>query len=424
MRCVPVTEEFPKVIKVRQKFTTPLLENIPEKIYTEMAPFSAQVLPGQRIALAVGSRGIRNLPVIVSAVITKLKEWGAEPFIVPAMGSHGGATADGQKEVLASFGITEANLKVPIISNMNAKEIGRTAQGIPVYFDRAAASADGIILINRIKPHTDFRAPVESGLLKMLAVGLGKQRGAELIHSHGALGLQTLIPLMADVISQKLPILFGLGILENARDETADIIALDARQMREKEPGLLIRARELMPKLPVDSLDVLVVERMGKNISGTGIDTNITGRMGIRDQPDPQTPHISRIVVLDLTEESHGNALGVGLADIISQRLREKIDLEKTYANVVTTSFLERGFIPLVMPTDREAITVALKTVGRPVNPQDARLMIIRSTLDLEEIYLSANLFVEIKDMPGIEVIGVPETLAFSEGGELLIKLD
>jgi len=419
-----VTEEFPRVIKIRQKFTSPLLENIPEQIYSEMAPFSTQVLSGQRIAVAVGSRGIRNLLIIVSAVVTKLMEWGAEPFIVPAMGSHGGATAEGQKEVLASFGITEENLGVPIISNMDVIEIGQIAQGIPVYIDREAAAADGIILINRIKPHTDFRAPVESGLIKMLAVGLGKQRGAELIHSHGLLGLQTLIPLMADVAIQRLPILFGLGILENARDETADIIALDSRRMREKEPSLLIRASELMPKLPIDCLDVLVVEKMGKNISGTGVDTNIIGRMGIRSQPDLETPKISRIVVLDLTEESHGNALGVGLADIIPKSLREKIDLEKTYANVVTTSLLERGFIPLVMPTEREAISVALKTVGRPVNRQDVRLMIIRSTLDLEELYISANMLLEILDMPGMEVIGEPESLAFSEAGELMTKLN
>ncbi|MEL7565669.1 MAG: lactate racemase domain-containing protein [Dehalobacterium sp.] len=419
-----MTNEFPKVVRVRQKFNTPLLENIPEKIYAEMAPFSARVLPGQKIAVAVGSRGIRNLFLIVSTVVGILKEWGAEPYIVPAMGSHGGATAEGQKEVLASFGVTETNLDVPVISHMDTIEIGQTAQGVPVYFDREAAAADGIILINRIKPHTDFRAPVESGLLKMLAVGLGKQKGAELIHSYGTLGLQTLIPIMAEVINQTLPIICGLGILENARDETADIIALESGQMGEKEPALLIRARELMPKLLADSLDVLVVERMGKNISGTGIDTNIIGRMGIRNQPDPAKPNISRIVVLDLTEESHGNALGVGLADVVSQRLREKIDIEKTYANVVTTSLLDRGFIPLVLPTDREAISVALKTVGRPVDPKDARLMLIRSTLDLEELYLSANLLEEIKDMPEIEIIGVPETLVFSDEGELLTKLD
>lgn len=419
-----MTEDFPKVIKVRQKFASPLLENIQDKINSEMAPFSDQVLHGQRIAVAVGSRGIRNLLVIVSAVVTKLKEWGAEPFIVPAMGSHGGATSDGQKEVLASFGITEENLEVPIISNMDVLEIGHIREGIPVYIDRETIAADGIILINRIKPHTDFRAPVESGLMKMLVVGLGKQRGAELIHSHGVLGLQTLIPLMADVAINKLPILFGLGILENARDETADIIALDSNQMREKEPSLLIRASELMPKLPIDFLDVLVVEKMGKNISGTGIDTNIIGRMGIRNQADLQTPKISRVVVLDLTEESHGNALGVGLADIIPRRLQEKIDINKTYANVVTTSLLERGFIPLVMPTDRETISIALKTVGRPVNPQDARFMIIRSTLDLEEIYISTNMVLEIKDMPGIEIIGEPESLSFSEEGELMIKLN
>lgn len=416
--------DFPKVIRIKQNFCTPILENIQEKIYKEMTPFSPQVLPGQRIAIAVGSRGIRNILKIVATVVERIREWGGDPFIVPAMGSHGGATADGQKEVLASFGITEENLKVPIVSSMDTIEIGKTAEGVPVYFDRAAAAADGVVLINRIKPHTDFRAPVESGLLKMLAIGLGKQRGAELIHSYGSAGLQKLIPLMADVIGKKLPILFGLGVIENARDETADIIAMNYTQMKEKEPQLLIRARELMPKLPADYLDVLVVEKMGKNISGTGIDTNIIGRMGIRNQIDPELPQISRIVVLDLTEESHGNALGVGLADIIPQRLRNKIDLKKTYANVVTTSFLERGFIPLVMPTDEEAISVALKTPGRPVKPQDAKLMIIRSTLDLEELYISADLLPKVKDMPGIEVVGDLEELRFSNTGDLLTKLD
>ncbi|GAW93788.1 lactate racemase domain-containing protein [Calderihabitans maritimus] len=414
---------FPRVVKIKQRFDTPKLDDVEGRVEAEIAKVRDRIRPAARIAVAVGSRGIRNLQKIVATVVNKIKEAGGEPFIIPAMGSHGGATVEGQKEVLASYGITEDALGVPVVSNMATVQIGETARGIPVFFDRVAAEADGIVVINRVKPHTDFHGRVESGLLKMLAIGLGKQKGAEMIHSYGIAGLRELIPQAANVILKKMPVLFGLAILENAEDDTADIVALRAEEIEAQEPVLLERARLLMPRLPVQRLDVLVVEEMGKNISGVGLDPNITGRIGIRQQRDAEAPIISRVVVLDLTEESHGNALGMGLADVITRRFRNKVDLSTTYANVITSGFLERGFIPLVMPSDQEAIDLALRTCGRRVEPATARLMLIKNTLELGELYVSTALLPEVEQNPQVEILEGPVPLIFNEDGELIIRI-
>jgi len=413
---------LPQIVKIRQNFKSAKISDVSAKTVQEVSRVGNTIKPGDRIAVAVGSRGIRNLQQIVMAVIKEIKRLGGSPFIVPAMGSHGNATPEGQKEVLASYGITEQLLGIPVIATMETVNIGNIEENIPVYIDKIAAGADGIVLINRIKPHTDYHGTVESGLRKMLVIGLGKQKGAELVHFYGTEGLIKLLPRMSSLALQKLPVLFGLSILENSRDETSDIIALKAGEIEEMEPVLLSRAKELMPRLPVNNLDVLVVMEMGKNISGVGIDPNITGRMGIRGQKEDDTAIISRIIALDLTPQSHGNALGMGLADIITQRFRDKVDLRTTYANVITSGFLERGFIPLVMPSDRDAIEVALKTCGRRVSAETARLMIIKNTLEIEEAYVSTAILEEAQRNPLIKEAGEPQNMLFNQQGSLMTR--
>lgn len=414
---------FPKIVKIKQKFNAVKIDDVRKKTAQEVSRAGDRIKPGDRIAVAVGSRGIKNLQRIVSAVIGEIKKLGGDPFIVPAMGSHGNATPEGQKEVLALYGITEELLGVPVLATMETVCIGKIEDNIPVYIDKIAAGSDGIVLINRVKPHTDYHGPVESGIRKMIVIGLGKQKGAELVHFYGTDGLINLLPRMTGLALQKLPVLFGLAVLENSRDETAEIIALRSDEIEEREPALLSRAKDLMPRLPVNTLDVLVVTEMGKNISGVGMDPNITGRMGIRGQKEDDTTIISRIVALDLTPQSHGNALGMGLADVITQRFRDKVDLNTTYANVITSGFLERGFMPMVMPGDHEAIDLALKTCGRRVNPDNARLMIIKNTLELEEAYVSTAIFEEARSNQLVEVTGDPEYMLFDQQGSLITRL-
>lgn len=414
---------IPQIVKIKQNFNAVKIDDVGMKTAQEVSRAGGGIKPGARIAVAVGSRGIKNLRQIVAAAIGEIKKLGGDPFIVPAMGSHGNATPEGQKEVLASYGITEKLLGVPVQATMETVCIGSIEENIPVYIDKIAAGAEGIVLINRVKPHTDFHGQVESGIRKMLVIGLGKQKGAELLHFYGTDGLKNLLPRMANLALRKLPVLFGLAILENSRDETAEIIALKAGEIEEKENVLLSRAKDLLPKLAVNNLDVLVVMEMGKNISGVGIDPNITGRMGIRGQKEDDRTVISRIVALDLTPQSHGNALGMGLADVITQRFRDKVDLGTTYANVITSGFIERGFIPMVMPSDREAVELALKTCGRRVNAETARLMVIKNSLELEEAYISTSILGESENNPLVEVAGSPEDMLFDRQGSLMARL-
>lgn len=374
------------------------------------------MLKDRRIAVAVGSRGIDNLPRIVSGVVRFLRAKGADPFIIPAMGSHGGATADGQRAVLESLGISSQTMGVPVLSSMDTVEIPAGDLRNRIFMDRHAYQSDGVILINRVKPHTDYRASFESGLVKMAVIGLGKHEQAREIHRYGLAGLVELLPRTAERILDTGKILLGIAVVENARDQICLIKAIPPQEMIQSEPGLLNIAYDNMPSLPVDDIDILMVDQLGKNISGTGIDPNIIGRLKIPGHPDPPRPRIKMIIINDLTEESHGNAAGIGLGDIITRRLYDKIDPVSTYENVITSNFLERAKIPLVAENPRRAVEIARRAAG-PLLPEQERIVRIKNTLSLEEIFLSPLLVKEARDQLE-EVLGSEEI--FDPSGELL----
>ncbi len=360
-------------------------------------------LASQNIAIGVGSRGIQDLHLMVRHLVKLVKAAGGMPFIVPAMGSHGGATPEGQLEVLASLGITEAAMGCPIQATMETVEMGRTAGGLPVYFDAIAAKADGILLINRVKMHTSFHGSLESGLHKMLAIGLGKEKAATLLHSRGPDGLRDDMPEVARVLLSKVPFLAGFGIVEDGYHHPVALRGLGARELEAGEMELLTLAKSLAPGLPFADVDVLVVDKMGKDISGTGMDTNVIGRLKIPGHSEPVSPIVKAIVVLELTEATHGNALGMGLADFTVQQLVDKVDFRLTAKNVLASGFLERGRLPVVLGDSAEALYAALNHVFRenPKDMQGARILHITSTLELEEYRVSENLIDEVRKLPG-----------------------
>lgn len=364
---------------------------------------------GRQVALAVGSRGIAGLPELVAELVRWLRSNGAEVFLVPAMGSHGGATAEGQREVLEGLGLGESAVGAPIRSTMDVVELPRGRLDVPVYLDAAAAQADAICLINRVKPHTSFHGPCESGLMKMLAIGLGKQRQAQAIHARGVIGLRDVMPDVARQVLADAPVLLGVAVVENARDQTLAVEALAADEIPRREPALLDQARANMPSLPVDRLDVLIVDRMGKDISGLGMDPNVIGRLRIAGCPEPDAPAIRCIIARDLTDGSHGNAAGVGLADVITARLAGKIDRRATYANVLTTTFCQRAFMPLTAESDAEAVDFALRIAAAA--PAEARILRIQDTLHLQRMQASAPLAAELLHRPDVAPGGEPRPL-------------
>lgn len=370
----------------------------------------AKAVTGKRIAIGIGSRGITGIDHIARVLVSQVRQRGGEPFIVPAMGSHGGATPEGQRAVLHSLGVTEESAGCPIRATMETVEIGQTTRGLPVYLDRNVAEADGLIIANRVKPHTDFHGPTESGLLKMLAIGLGKERGAALLHSYGVLGLRDYVPEVATVMLQKIPFLAGFATVEDGYHRPARLQAFSAAELPQGERDLLVLAHQFMPRLPVEDIDVLIVDRIGKDISGCGMDTNIVGRLMIPGEAEPASPRIKAIVVLDLTEASHGNAIGIGLADFTTQHLVDRIDFKVTSVNVFTSGFLERGRLPLVLENETQAIEAALKHVFR-AHPQDianARVMRIENTLALEKLWVSPALLDEVKAGDGFISASAP----------------
>lgn len=414
---------LPKFVKIKQKFPNPGVMDIEAEIHSQLSniELSKQIKPGMRIAITAGSRGISNIARIIKAVVDRLKAMGSDPFIIPAMGSHGGATAEGQVKVLESLGVTEAYCGAPIISSMEVVHIGSTEAGTQVYTDKNAWHADGIILVARIKVHTDFKSPVglESGLMKMAAIGMGKHKQALILHSFGVHGIRDLMPEVARVVLQKANILCGIGLIENAYEETAKIEVISTQNIEEREKSLLLQSAALMPKLPVDQVDILYVDEIGKDYSGTGMDTNIIGRMRILDVQEPETPKIKHIIAGDLSEVSHGNALGIGLADLTTRRLFNKINMKIMNENVITSSFLLRAMIPIVMDNDREALSAALRsTWGVP--PESARIIRIANTLHLETMLVSESIYQEIKAYPDISIEGEPFELIFDEQGNMI----
>ncbi len=415
--------ELPKMYRLRQHFSIEEVENVFDEISKGFLEYGERIKPGAKIGIAVGSRGIYQLPNLVKAVVDEVKKREAIPHIIPAMGSHGGATSEGQQEYLKGYGITEETVGAPVLSNMEVEQLGTVEpDGMPVYFDTVALSMDGLIMLNRVKAHTDYHDTIESGLLKQMAIGFGNHIGAMAIHEYGIYGLSKLIPKAAEIIMEKAPILIGVAILENAEDTTAKIEVLPKEKIADREKELIIEAKTLMPSLPFNTADLLVVQEMGKNISGVGIDSNITGRILVRGEDDSNGPSIYRIVCLDLTEESHHNGLGVGLADVITRRLFNKLDLETTYANVITSGFLERGFIPIIQENDKLAILTALSCCNRKVTMADAKVAFIKNTLDVKELLVSEALLNETKGKEYVEVLG-EETLQYDENGDMKLKL-
>ncbi|HEX9118712.1 MAG TPA: lactate racemase domain-containing protein [Anaerolineae bacterium] len=382
-------------------------------------PAAKHILPGMRVAVGAGSRGIADYDVIVRTVCEELKRLGAEVFIVPAMGSHGGATAEGQVGVLASLGIDEASTGAPILASMETVQLGETAEGIPVLLDKIAADSDGIVVVNRIKPHTEFTGPVQSGLLKMLVIGAGKHQGALAAHRYSVTRRwRNAGPAVARELIRKAPLLCGLGILENAYDETAEVVAVWPEDFEAVEAGLLQRACELLPRLPFDQLDILIVDESGKEMSGSGMDTNIIGRRMIVGEPEPDTPKITRIVLRSLSEHTYGNAIGVGLADFVTRRVSDRIDLRPTYINCLTAMTPEKARLPMTGENDREAIEWAFLTMG-PVAPEWARVVRIQNTLHPDLFYASEALWPEIQANPRLRICGEPEALRYDDGGWL-----
>ncbi len=413
--------QLPLMATVKQHFSNVHVEDIAAAIENQLrrTDLASAIAPGARIAVATGSRGIANIAAIVRTLVDHISQAGGRPFILPAMGSHGGASTEGQKQVLASYGITEESMGVPVEATMEVVQVGELNDATPVLLNKLAKEADGIVLVNRIKPHTSFRGPFESGLMKMLTIGLGSHKGASLAHSKGAQGIARLIPAWGKTIIHRMPVMLGLAIVENACDDTARIVALRPDEIESREPGLLEEARLAMPRLLVQEIDLLIVEEMGKDISGTGMDTNVIGRMQLPGIKEPETPGIARIVVLDLTRRTHGNASGLGLADIITRRLFDKIDLKSTYANVFTTTYLNRAYIPVIMETDREAIGAALDVL-RLSDSTRARIVRIKNTLSLERIQVSQSLLDECRSHPQVEQVGPLRPLDFAGDGALI----
>ena len=406
-----------RLFKIRQRLERNELEDPRAALGEQLARLESLIRPAGRIAIGVGSRGIYNLPLIVKEVAEFVKSRGARPFIVPAMGSHGGATAEGQQEVLRLNGISEETVGAPVLAAMDVVELPQGALRHRIFMDRHAHESDGVILINRIKPHSDYHGRYESGLMKMALIGLGKLEGALAIHAFGVDGLRDLIGPGAAQVLASGKILAGVGVVENAFHATMIVRVLKADEIAVEEPKLLAAATASMPSLPVDAIDVLMIDRMGKDISGVGIDPNITGRIGVRGQEAPSSPHVKAIAVTDLTDASHGNAIGVGLADVITRRLYDKIDRADTYRNVITSSFLDRAKIPIVADTDREAFEIALRSCGHVPDGQ-ARIIRILDTLHLEELYVSQAIADELRSSPRVEVAASNSDL-FDASGEL-----
>ena len=397
------TLPLPRMVRATQAFESHGISDVEKRVQEQFAKPAVRerIRPGQKIALAVGSRGINQLARIVKEVISSLRGLGAEPFIVPAMGSHGGATAEGQRDILRRYGICETEMGVPVVSSMEVVQIGQTARGIPVFMDRAASCADMVLPVARIKPHTDFRGPIESGLCKMLAIGLGKHEGCSRLHQEGFESFHELIPEVARVFLEKARIGFGLALVEDAYDQTALVETVMAEDFLTREPQLLLQARNWMPRIMAPRIDVLVVEEIGKAISGSGMDPNIIGRTTKGQLPDFNGPAIQRIVVLDLTEETRGNAAGIGLADFTTQKVFLAIDRGKTFANVIASGNPEAGRIPVTLDTDEEAIRAAISCCAR-INILSPNVVRIRNTLALHEIFVSENMIPELTGKPGI----------------------
>ncbi|WP_371381204.1 lactate racemase domain-containing protein [Sporomusa aerivorans] len=410
--------ELPKMVKVRQKFDRVVIEDIPAAVRNQLArtDIAKTVKPGMRIAITAGSRGIANIHIILREIVAVCKERGAQPFIIPAMGSHGGATVAGQLEVLSGYLIKEEIVGCPIIASMEITQIGTLDNGRPLFIDKHASAADGIIVVNRIKAHTGFRGKYESGLVKMMAIGLAKQIGAEECHKEGLPAIAVNVERYGLGIHKHSKILFGLAILENAYEETAQLTALTYDEIPEEEPKLLQQAKAAMAKIKLPSTDILVVDEIGKDISGDGMDPNVTGRWTVDNIHSGLVS--KRIVVLDIRDNSHNNGNGIGLADFTTMRAFKKFDREKSYPNVLTSTAIKNCFMPLILDNDRQAIQAAVKTSSIS-DWQNLKIIRIKNTLELGEFYVSESHIQEVRQYPDIEIVSEPTEWDFDANGNL-----
>jgi hypothetical protein len=411
---------FPPLARVRQSIPQPLVADVPGTVRRLIleSRLRQRVPAGGSIAVGVGSRGITVIPRVARAAVDTLKEMGFRPFIVAAMGSHGGATAEGQRELLAGYGITPEAMGVEVRTDMDSVVVGTSPVGLPIYFDKNAYEADGIVLLNRVKPHTDFHATYESGIVKMMVIGLGKQEGAAQVHKLGLYGLHNVLPAVGKFLVENTKFALGLAIIENADDLPAEIVPLERETVLEREPGLLNRARELIGRLPFDQIDVLIVGELGKNYSGAGMDPNVIGRLMVETQPDFDRPVVIRLAVLDASEESHGNIVGIGFADLTTERLVAKMDPVPFRTNVLTACMLERARIPITLPTDRDVFEVALDTCWK-IDPMTARLVVIPNTLELKTLWVSPAFEDEVRDHPHLTRETEYRPIPFSADGWL-----
>ncbi len=413
--------KHPEVARIEQIFDRTRVTDIAETIRGELTAMhlGSMVRPGDRVAITAGSRGIANIALVLKTVVAELKSCGAEPFIFPAMGSHGGATAEGQLKVLEGLGITESRCGCPIESTMEVVHLGDADAGYPIYIDRLASEADHIVVVNRVKAHTKFSGPIESGLMKMMAIGMGKHKGAEFYHKAAVqLTFRNIVTTVGQEIIRRLPILFGLGIVENAYHQIAEIRACTSDNICEGERELLIYAKKIMARLPFNDIDVLIIDRIGKDISGTGMDTNVTGRN--RDILDDfqSDMRIKRIFVRDLTDATAGNALGVGFADFVSARLVKKMNRKKTYVNCLTAISPEKGAIPIWFDRDEDALSACYNTIGS-IPIEEIRLVHIKDTLSLSNLVVSRAFEQEIEAAPLLKKITPWQPLPVAGDGNM-----
>ncbi len=412
---------LPRMIPIRVRMECPRLDDLPGAVAGELSRLGAAKLvkPGERIAVTAGSRGIWRIDVILKSVIDALQAAGARPFIVPAMGSHAGATAEGQKEFIARYGVTEEAMGCPILSSMEAVALGVTESGVHGWCDRNAFEADGIVVVNRVKPHTGFSSTLGSGLMKMLAIGLGKRQGAEHVHQRGVdIGYEEAIRDGAQLALSKLKLRFGLAVVENHKGEAATVEATLPFDFERTDEKLMKEARRLMGRIPGDFIHLLIVDRMGKNISGTGMDPNVIGRGMQQEKIKLDVPKILRLFVRDLTEETHGNAIGIGFADFTTDRLVAKMDRKATWINVLASVAPTEAHVPIHYPSDREAILEALRTSG--TTPFDLmRIVRIRDTEHIDTMLVSEAMWLAVKDRKDIEAIGPAREMTFDADGNL-----
>lgn len=414
--------DFPRLVLVRQHFPDRRLKDIPGTVREQLssAGLAAKLAPGSRVAIGVGSRGIANIATIVRAVVDWWKEQGMKPFIFPAMGSHGAATAEGQADVLAHYGIVEETMGCPIVSQLEVVSLGKTENGVEAFMDRKAYESDGVMLVGRVKWHTDFAGKIESGLFKMMAIGLGKFAGAQRYHTYAyRMGLETVIRSVGRQVLKSGKILGGLAILEDANHDTAQLTAVPVEVMEQREEELLALVKSWMGRIPLEALDVLVLDEIGKNISGAGMDTKVVNR-SVHGETNlwPNAPRIERIFVRDLSSNTYGNGVGIGMADVIHDRILEKIDWTPTYINSLTASTPAAIRTPIHFPTDRLCLEKIWPTVGK-FDPQEVTLGWIQNSLELGVLAFSENLLPEIRKNPMLEVIDGPRPMEFDAQGNL-----